>query len=169
MTATYEVEFKDGDQLAQVLAKHPEISRDELQKAMIGAVRVTTQAVQKYTPLYTTRLRRSIVGTVEMRGITRQQGGSITGIVGTPLVYAPAVEFGLSAGHLPPEEPLIRWAAVKLGNGEAGKAVRWSIFHHGTQGQYMFKKGFEEVRGWVMRRFEQALDAIAKRLAQGGR
>jgi hypothetical protein len=68
---------------------------------------------------------------------------------------------------LPPREPLIRWAAVVLGDGDAGDAVRWSIFKRGTKGKFMFAKGWRESRGWVSNRFKQALAQITKRPANG--
>lgn len=169
MSATYEIGFQEAERMTKLLEKYPAISSDELHKAMIGAVGRVTQEIQKRTPVYTTQLRRSIVGTVE-RSLIGQAGASIVGTVGTDSPYALAVEFGLPAGHLPPEEPLIRWAAVVLGDGEAGKAVRWAIFHRGTKKppKAMFARGWREARRWVSVRFRLALIRITERLAQGG-
>lgn len=168
-TATYEINFQEAERMSKLLEKYPSISSDELHKAMVGSVRRVTVEIQKRTPVYTTQLRRSIVGRVE-RSLIGQAGAEIVGSVGTDSPYALAVEFGLPAGHLPPEEPLIRWAAVVLGDGEAGKAVRWAIFHRGTKKppRAMFAQGWREARGWVSQRFQQALAEIVKRLGNGG-
>lgn len=168
-TATYEIEFQEGERMTQLLKQYPKIAGDELHNAMTDSVRHTTLAIQKRTPLYTTKLRRSIAWTVE-RDIRGAEVPSITGTIGTPLVYGPAVELGLPPGTLPPEEPLIRWAAVVLGDGEAGKAVRWSIFHRGTKKPpaAMFARGWRQSRRWVSVRFRLALIRIVERLAEGG-
>ena len=94
--------------------------------------------------------------------------GDITGIVGTDKEYALAVELGRRPGSLPPLEPLIRWAAVVLGDGDAGHAVRWAIFKRGIKGKFMFARGWREVYPRVTERFKQALSEIVKRLANNG-
>ncbi len=167
VTGSYEINFQEAERISNLLAEYPQIAGDEMQKAMLHAVRITRLAVQKYTPVYTTQLRRSIVGRVE-RNIVGQ-AADVTGIVGTDKEYALAVELGRGPGSLPPEEPLIRWATVVLGDGEAGKAVRWAIFHRGTKKppKAMFARGWREVYPRVVARFKQALSAIVERLAGG--
>ncbi|MEA3432405.1 MAG: HK97 gp10 family phage protein [candidate division WOR-3 bacterium] len=65
-----------------------------------------------------------------------QEDGSV--IVGSKVVYAPAVEFG-TRPHFPPTQPIKEWAHRKLGlEGEelekATKSIQWKIYHEGTPG-----------------------------------
>jgi hypothetical protein len=69
---------------------------------------------------------------------------------------------------MPPLEPLIRWAAVVLGDGDAGPAVRWAIYRRGIKGRFMFEQGWRAARSYVVGRFRQALTRIVKRLSNGG-
>lgn len=164
---TYTIDFQEAERMSQLLAKYPAIAGDELAQAMNESVSRVTKAVQRFTPLYSTKLRQSIVGRVET-SILGAQAPSITGTIATDLVYALPVEVGRRPGSLPPREPLIRWAAVVLGDGDAGDAVRWAIFKRGTKGKFMFARGWRDTRGWVSERFKRALGQIVKRLASNG-
>lgn len=164
-TGTYEINFREVERMRRLLAKYPEIASRELGAAMRDSVRHTEQIVQKLTPVYSTRLRRSIVGRVEQSIAGGQP--SITGIVGTDKEYALPVELGRRPGSMPPLEPLIRWAAVVLGDGDAGPAVRWAIYRRGTKPRGMFARGWRQARGWVSKRFARALTQIVKGVADG--
>ena len=66
--------------------------------------------------------------------VEQEEDGSV--IVGSKLVYAPAIEFG-TRPHYPPTEPIREWAHRKLGlSGEelnrVTKSIQWKIYHVGT-------------------------------------
>lgn len=166
MPATYEIEFQEGERMTALLKRYPSIAGDVLKGAMTKAVGLTTRNIQRVTPVYSTKLRRSITGTVES-SVIGQQVPSIVGTVGTDSEYAVPVELGRRPGSLPPREPLIRWAAVVLGDGDAGDAVRWAIFKRGTKPRGMFAKGWRASRRAVSETFKRALGEIVKRLQRG--
>ena len=55
-----------------------------------------------------------------------------TVIVGTNVHYAPYVEFG-TRPHMPPVEPLVEWAHLKLHDDKVGYAIAKAIAKRGTK------------------------------------
>ncbi len=104
-------------------------------------------------------LRGSIFGEV------RPFGNAVKGIVGSPLEYAPVVEFGRRAGSFPPVIPLELWVRRKLGipsseSMSVAHAVAWKIYRHGFEGSHMFGDTWRQKRPWV----ESMLNTIPERV-----
>ena len=74
MPATYEINFQEAERMSELLRRYPEIAGYELRAAMTDSVRKTTLEIQKRTPVYTTKLRRSIAGEVEVQGLLGAAG-----------------------------------------------------------------------------------------------
>jgi HK97 gp10 family phage protein len=109
----------------------------------------------------TGRLRASITPQVVVRTNT------VTGIVGSNVLYAPYVEFG-TRPHWPPRRPLIMWAARKLGltGVELRGAVRGiqrKIAHHGTKGLHYLQNAFDDNKNRIAKVFEATLGRIVRK------
>lgn len=79
------VEFRG---LEQVLNRLEDLADQDLVEKMGKACAIVERAAKQKAPKDTGALRRSITSKVEV------EGGTATGIVFTPLEYAPYVEFG---------------------------------------------------------------------------
>lgn len=164
--AEYSVSTEGVRETAALLAKFPEISREETQKAMVSSVKQVASDVKGFTPVYMGILRSKIGGTVEVVGGPMP---SVKGIVhsgGVP--YALPVELGRRPGKWPPIGPLKRWAHLVLGDEGAAWAVAAKIFKKGIRPRAMFAKAWRRNKDWVNARFVLARDRIVKRLGEVG-
>lgn len=148
-------------------ARAPEAAATELHAFMTRAVAHLQAEVAERTPTTHGTLRASIFGRVQAFG----GGFGVEGLVGTPLAYAPAVEFGTKP-HRPPVQPLIDWARQKLALSgaearSAGHAIAWKIARKGTKGAHMFRDAINENRDQIVRDFQQSAERIVTRI-QGG-
>ena len=136
------------------------------------------------TPAAEGSLRSSIVSRREI------SPGSILGVVGTALGYAPAVEHGTKP-HPVSEEGILRlaeWAKRKLPLGQAvsvktgrplkvkgldelalsaAHAIAGKIRHHGTKGAGMFAAAFAANRDRILGEYETAWRRIIQRIEAG--
>lgn len=143
IVATLEV-----DQAVDVLAlllRAPEIAREELRAGATEILELITFLVQERTPKGATHLLRGSI-TNELSGDPLADG--MLGAVYSPLQYAAPVELG-TRPHWPPLDPLIDWVRAKFDVADEeearaiARAVRFKIAQRGTQGQGMFRQGFE--------------------------
>lgn len=160
-------------EITKPLRLHPE----RMKAAMVGAVHEVTDlletAVRNRAPVGLggqSGLKGSIAGEV------RELAQRVEGIVGTPLRYAMAVEYGRSANKRPPPlSALIPWVErfITLQRGETAKGVAFAIARYigkrGTRswrqsppGERMFLRGFDAAAPRISQVFEQAFTGAVK-------
>jgi hypothetical protein len=139
----------------------------EVQTALTEALMLLEGEVVRRTPVGAYEaLSKSIAAEP-----VKQVGGGFQGVVGTPLEYGAAVEYGTKP-HWPPIGPLVPWVIRKLHVDEAqAKQVAFliaaKIARRGTQGAHMFEHALEANRGRIEQIFERAGFRIATRLEKG--
>ncbi|MFA5089147.1 MAG: hypothetical protein WC552_08980 [Candidatus Omnitrophota bacterium] len=154
------VDIKD---LEKLMKDYPEASN----KATISRVTEMTNFLERVIKFKTpegvgpTHLRDTIFHKVEY-------GTPIRGLIGTPVEYGEAVEYGTKP-HMPPRRPIIYWVSKRLhlSGRELREAVRnicWHIYQHGTKGAHMFENGFNENKDFITKTFEKIPDDIVKSL-----
>lgn len=143
--------------------------RDVERVAPEGIIAVLNKAVlflqaevQKRIPRGATGLLRGSVAS-EVRG----RKATLTGLVGSPLIYALPVETG-TRPHFPPVEPIAAWAQRKLNlpYGEArlaAYAIARAIGRRGTKGAKMFARTLKEEG----RKLDRILDGIVPEIVEG--
>lgn len=114
------------------------------EKPMREAENLLVREARKNTPVDTGALRGSIKAKVTVRN--RQ----ITGVVGSNLKYAPAVEKG-SRPHFPPTVALEPWARR---HGTIAFLVARAISKRGTKGHHMLENALEDNQRRIIRFFE---------------
>jgi len=115
---------------------------------MQAGLNIFEEAVAVETPVGATGNLRSGLAT-EVYG--RPLEGELLGKLSTPAVYGYAVEFGQPPGTRPPVDELEYWVIRKLGVDPAAAqgvayAIAETIYRKGTQGAFMFKRGFDARR-----------------------
>jgi HK97 gp10 family phage protein len=103
-------------------------------RGMREATLLVTRSAKEFAPVDTGRLRASITPEV------RRNGDSVTGVVGTNVKYAAAVELG-SRPHRPPIGPLKVWARRKGAN---AYAVAKAIAKQGTKPHRFMQPAFHK-------------------------
>lgn len=144
----YRLELQGLDTVRTGLKKAPAIAKQEVKKFMSSTVRHLTAEVVDRTPNVSGILRRSIGGSVDMLGVTPADGLGIVGIVGTSLDYAIPVELGVR-----PHER----------TSKKGK----KFTHPGFSGRRMFAEAFVDNRAQIESDFEQTVERIMQRIAEG--
>lgn len=184
MSDGYLIALPDVDRVNAALARAPEVVDAELRGFFAWALPHLTAEVQDRTPTDLNNLRASVIGQ------TLATPSGLLGVVGTPLAYAPPVEFG-SKPHPVSEagiQALARWAERKLplgqtvsiktgrplkvkGIGEAALAaayaIAWKIRHHGSQGAFMFRDAWSANEARVIEGFRATVARIAARIGGG--
>ena len=135
----------DLDRLIAATQMAGPIVAGEMRATMDASVDLAQQQVRGNTPTGATgNLLQSIARDVFGTPL------SLTGRVTTAAVYGEPVEFGRKPGSMPPVEQtgLELWVRRKLGVPpneveSVAYAIAISIKRKGTQGKFMFKKGFE--------------------------
>lgn len=145
----------------------PEIVEEELLRAVLEGELLLQREVVERAPA-------GVGGGGGLRGSIQADtptigANTVEGTVGTPLVYAPAMELGTKP-HKPPVAPLIPWVKQVLGLADkeaerAAEAISWKIARHGTQGAFMFQKALDANRQQLARILEAAGPRILARLA----
>lgn len=160
--------------LDRLLALFASVAQD----AMTEAVLVLEDAVAQRTPVAWGNLRGSITHKVT------ETPAEVTGLVGTSVSYAPAVEEG-TAPHWPPLQPLVEWVhKLKLAGtysvrsrqragGRArqqaedvavARAISAKIARSGTQDAYMFRDGLAASAPEILAIFDRAVDKLLDQL-----
>ncbi|MCU0515233.1 MAG: HK97 gp10 family phage protein, partial [Anaerolineae bacterium] len=124
--------------LVEAQQKIAQVVRDLRGEAYLRGMReatlMVTRSAKLRAPVDTGRLRASITPTVQRSGET------VTGVVGTNVKYAAAVELG-SRPHYPPIAPLKVWARRK---GLNAYAVANAIAKRGTEPRRFLQQAFDE-------------------------
>lgn len=152
--------------LADLWRRTPEIVEEELLCVVLEAELLYQRETVERTPAGVGGgggLRGSIQALTPTVGAAVVEGG-----VGTPLVYAPAVELGAKP-HKPPVEPLVPWVEQVLGlSGKeaerAAEGIAWKIARKGTEGAFMFHKALAATQDQIRRMAEAAAARILARL-----
>jgi HK97 gp10 family phage protein len=122
----------------ELQAKLKQVQKDltgpEMVEGMRKATLFITYAAKGLVPVDTGRLRASITPAVET------QGDTVTGIVGSNVVYAPFVEMGTKP-HWAPFRAFQVWAP-RHGMGEA--EVWWAVGLRGTKAHPYLKPAIEQ-------------------------
>lgn len=159
--------------ITKPLRLHPE----RMYRAMAGAVHEGTAllepAVRDRAPVGLggqSGLKGSIAGEV------KELAQRIEGIVGTPLKYAMAVEYGRSAGKtMPPVSALIPWVErfLTIAPGQAAEGVAFAVARYigqrGTRswrqsppGERMFLRGFQAAEPRIQAVLQRAFNGAVK-------
>jgi hypothetical protein len=167
--AEYSVRTENLDEVAEALARYPEIASEEIQTTMMTVVIGVANRVGEHTPVFMNRLKPAILASPKVEIV----GGEARGIVdagGVP--YALDMEIGPPAGRWPNMGALRRWAHLVLGDESAAGAVARRLFEGTSRVQRrpyaMFARGWVDAKGWVSRQFEVMLKRIVERMAGGG-
>jgi len=144
MSKAFSATVDGGDirRLAEIIRQAPELVEEELAAGIWEAELLLMREARELAPRTAGTLADSIIAQAPER-----QGGTVLGVVASPLSYAAPVELG-SKPHMPPLQPLIDWVEAKLGikgpkGEEVAQAIRWKIKAHGTKGHFMFKRALE--------------------------
>jgi hypothetical protein len=151
----------------------PEIAERHLRKAMEESLLLLQREVVDATPTGAHQLLRKSIVAEPVETLAEGLLGAVdvadrTGKYGSVLNYAVSVELGTKP-HMPPVQPLIDWVKAKLGQkGSEAKgtaeAIRWKIYHRGTEGAHMFGKTMEQQRAYVQGLFDRAVAGIVREL-----
>ena len=140
---TVEIELKGLDEVLDNLTELAERIERGKSVPMQLSLDTVEQAVVTRTPVNVGTLRSSI------QTMMRGQGVDLTGVVYSPLAYAPSVERGRKPGKMPPVEAIRYWVIRKgIADGpEADQAaflIARAIGRRGTKGVRMFEQGWQE-------------------------
>jgi HK97 gp10 family phage protein len=111
---------------------------------MKEAEQVLVRAARKNTPVDTGALRNSLKATISAHS------DRITGVIGSNLKYAMAVEKG-TRPHWPPLQAIEPWARR---HGLVAFLVTRAISRRGTKGHHMLENALEDNRRRIIRFFE---------------
>lgn len=159
--------FRFGlDALRDAMVQAPDIVVEELAIGVTAGSLLAEREIRERTPTSGAGTLRDSIGALPVQFT----GSAVTGGVGTPLAYAPPVEFG-SRPHTPPIEPLKDWVRRKLGKPpeeteEIARKITWKIRAHGTKGAYMFSEGFAFVEAQIREELEAAATRALERIAR---
>lgn len=139
----FDINITGADQAAARLrnlsAQMDSISLRALYNELESLVTWLEGEVKQRAPYDTGVLRNSIFSEV------RVNGAAITGLVSTPMVYGPPMEFGRAAGRrMPPSDALKNWTRRHLGDEKLAFVVARSIGKKGIQKQEMFQNAWKD-------------------------
>lgn len=156
------------DQLVNAFAQVDEVARDELFAASYESSLRIEASVRELTPVGANGF---LGGSIAAQTPQLLQSGMVT-LIGTSLNYAPAVELGTKP-HMPPIQALEDWV-VKVINpapedgvdvvNKIATMIALKISKKGTEGAFMFKRGFEQNKQQVKDRFTQAIANVLVRM-----
>lgn len=182
----YRIGFPNLDQLTAAFARAPEMVTQEMRTFFARVLPHLEAEIIDRTPAAEGNLRNSIVSRSEV------SPSRILGVVGSPLGYAPAVEYGTKPHPVSKDGilALAQWAKRKLPLGQAvsiktgrplkvkgldelalsaAHAIAWKIKHHGTPGAGMFAGAFAANSGRVVSEYERAWHRILRRLGEAAK
>lgn len=129
---------------------------------LLAAATLARGRIAEKAPVNTGALRSSFVASL-------RPGPNPAGIVATPLVYAPVMEYGRTAGsRMPPVGPIALWAQRVLGlTEEEAQEVAWpmarAIARRGTKPRRFFRGGVKAALPLIRAAFRVA----ARRVLRG--
>ena len=165
--ATINLEIQGGLEITRIFGRAPEIIDDEMIPTMWEAELLLEREIKEGTPIGVSGNSRASISAREPKRLA----DNIIGEVGSPLKHILAVELGTKP-HYPPIRPLEDWVRAKLGLGDnearhVAFLVQRKIGRKGTDGAFMFKRGFEANEAQIQRMFEAAHRRVIQRM--GGR
>lgn len=136
----------------------------EQRDALTTSLILLQDAIEGRTPVNLGNLRGSIDHLIEG---TRY---NFHGEVFTDSIYGYPVEYGRKPGKQPPTDALEAWVVRKLGvTRDEARGVAYviarAIGRKGTQGAFMFRDGFAQTQGAIVRLHEQIPAKVWARLA----
>lgn len=144
--------------LDETRRKVEQVATDLHGRPMLDGMRQATLLVERdakrAAPVDTGRLRASIASQV------RVEGTSVTGVVGSNVVYAAAVELG-SRPHFPPPGALSAWASRH--GGMNPYLVARAISRRGTRPRHFLKGAFEQNKARITRILGDTVSAIVRK------
>lgn len=167
-TPSISIDASEVVDLARAWREAPEMMVEELVPAMWESELLIERETKEHTPVGASG-GAGLKGSIAARE-PKVLADQVIGAVGTPLQYAVPVELGTKP-HFPPVRALADWARQKLGlpTSEAervGFLVALKISREGTEGAFMFRKGFESTQPQVERTFFRAATRIRDRLGE---
>ena len=161
-----DVALSGFEALATLWLQAPEL----VQREMIAAAEESAMLLQREVVERTPQgagAGSGLSGSILAQPVTFFEGDVIS-LVGTSFNYAVPVELGTKP-HFPPLQPLTEWVQVVLGlDGEeaeaAALAIARKISHHGTEGKFMFRDGFNAAEPFIKSRFSRAIAQIKQEL-----
>jgi len=170
MSAAIHIELDGVPGATKALKRAPDALMKELTVAGVEAEMLLTREVKENTPVGIMGGSGGLKGSTYGRTYTLGTSKVETKI-GTPKQYAVPVEVGTKP-HMPPVQPLIDWAIVKLGKSakEArgiGFAIALKIKAKGTEGQFMYHRAFKDNKDQVAGFYRAAVGRAAAILGKG--
>lgn len=162
---TIEVHVDGLDAVMQMLGRAPEIAKQELLTAMNKSLVIVQGAARANAPVGVSGdLRRSINMDIRNASVA-----SITGVVGTSVVYGPCVEMG-TVPHYPPLAPLRLWVQRKLQVADneiegVARAIQRKIGRAGTLPKPFLMPAWEVSQAKVNTLFNNAVKRIVERMS----
>lgn len=165
VSLTYDIKVKGLDELRQRFAESPELVESETRRALRVSIDHLEEQVAGRWPVFTGQGRGSTA--TEVRGSKT----NLRGIVGTPLIYGLPVELGREPGKMPPVAAIEYWVIRKgIASPPESRSVAFliarAIGRRGTEGAFMFEKGWEASEGTVEKIFDEAVERVLERLAR---
>jgi len=165
MGLTVEIDARDIDALLKNFSEFKDIVFVEMVSAMHASLAIFQEQVTGRTPVGVTgNLRQSIMPVT--RGTTPQ---NFEGELATSLIYGLPVERGRRPGKFPPVDAIELWVQRKLGvSPDESRNVAYLIARKiavsGTQGAFMFEKGFEAGKEPAIRIWQDVAEKASKRI-----
>ncbi|MEO5626927.1 MAG: hypothetical protein ABIQ70_13040 [Dokdonella sp.] len=162
------IDASDFAQLADFWKRAPEITKEELLIAVTDSDVLLQGELMQALP-------SGAGGAAGLRGSIFHEeqvlADNVLGMTSTDKQYAPFIELG-TRPHLPPITPLIDWVEAKLGlHGAEAKSAAFAISRkigkHGTRPNPVWRTVWQAQQTAIRRKFDEAMQRIASRLAGG--
>jgi hypothetical protein len=167
MANEIQIDLSEWNKFALNLEKSGKLLDKHMRNAMDGSLDMLIDWIASQTPVNMGALRGSFAS--EIYG----EAFGMTGIVASPLVYGPPVEYGRKAGRMPPVDAIKLWVVRKLQiSGDEADNAAWAIARHigahGTEGAFMVTQAYNRAIGgteidqiWAYE-LEQFIGALTK-------
>lgn len=116
----------------------------KMMRTMNRAANLILRDAKRFSPVDTGRLRASMTQTVNPVGFPRR----IVGVVGTPVKYAPHMEYGTDHNKMPPVRALEGWARRHGLNAFA--VAQGILMRGGLKGHFFMKKAADKNRAEIV-------------------
>ena len=160
------IDFDRLQMLERSLDSHPQVVREELERAVVESDELVLREVQDAWPHASGVSRESMFARELVDGLR------VEGFVGSSLDYVQPVDLGTKP-HFPPIEPLVDWVKIRFAVSSEqqaehiARAIAWKIFHRGTEGAHVFPQVLARLEPQLGEIFEHAEERIANRIGLG--
>ena len=156
------------NEIQELVKKYPEAVHSESVAVLNIIMARLEKDIVEFTPA-------GVGGAAGLRGsihgeVAATSGGSVEGVVGTPLEYGEVIEMGRRPGKgFPPVAPITLWAIRKLGVADKeaksiGFLIARKIARQGFEGAHMFQKAWDKNERWVMDQLQTIPARVVDRL-----